>query len=377
MAWRQTYHATMDEAALHRQHGRKAWHRIVWRVLAVVLASLALISIVLVFIHLSLPVDSEWKLRPEAVGLASLGIGCVVLCCLVLLGWFLHWGNHWAAPRLPGWALWPVGILSVLAQIAAVGAAFLAMFALLFLQDDMRTVPFAGQTYYIERTYPSAGGQQPVWRAVDPLRIVTVGVLDGDNTRIAGLDDDHERQLLDFANDRVPSKQDRTTSRQPPPNDSDPGRDSSSEPQGAADRGEESKASVAPAQPTMAERCANPNANCYQSVWTRAQMDPVVVQDCIDLHSMREGSADPSEVNGSDGRWALMTLDAALGSRWTVLVERVDDRNEGAWRFVSEVPTTSIIERAKAYADVIEITATGKDGTERLKFLLNAHQWQP
>lgn len=366
----------MDEQVLRKQ-GISAGHKRIWWILAVAFACCALISSLILFFHFTTPDGSLTRVRPGAVFLAIVGLGAVVLVLLVVFGWLLVRAHQRVAPHLPVPARWLVGALGVVVEVAAAVLALVGLLLLFLQQDDMYSTRIDGQAYYVEVGYPDPDGRHSVWRAKDLVRMTKVGYLDQGNSHVDGLDRDGVKQLLLIVNhgrlDRgeiatfggaaligAAEGIDDVEAQAKAPSADDP----QQEPSPSAEP------SPSDESPSMAERCAA-GADCYESVWTRQPVEVQVVQELVDAQTQSKEGPDLLPVDGSGGTFALMTIDAAAGSRWTVIVEKAG--NDGGWRFVSEVPTTSGIERASIRGDVIDVEPAGYEGS--LAYRLDEGRW--
>lgn len=368
----------MDDQAPRRE-GIAAGRKPAWRwVLALVLACCAIISSLILFFHLTRPDGSLTRVRPGVVFLAIAGLGVVLLALLVVLGWFLVRAYQRLAPHLPALARWLVAALGVVVEVAAAVLAFVGLLLLFLQQDDMYSTRIDGQAYYVEAGYPDPDGRHSVWRAKDLVRMTKVGYLDQGNSSVDGLDREGVKQLLLLVNHGRLGRGEIATFGGAALTGAAEGIDDV-EAQAKAPSDEDSQVtepspSTQPSQsdesPSMAERCAA-GADCYESVWTRQPVEVQVVQELIDALTLSKEGPDLLPVDGSGGTFALMTIDAAAGSRWTVIVEKAG--NDGGWRFVSEVPTTSGIERASIRGDVIDVEPAGDEGA--LAYRLDEGRW--
>lgn len=368
----------MDDQAPRRQSIAAGRRPIWWWGLALVLACCALISTLILFFHLTRPDGSLTRVRPGVVFLAIVGIGAVLLSLLVLLGWLLVRAHRRVGAYLPAPARWLVGALGVVVEVAVAALALVGLLLLLLEQDDMYSTRIDGQAYYVEAGYPGADGRHSVWRAKDPVRMAKDGYLDQGNSRVDGLDREGVKQLLLIVNHGRLDRGEIATFGGAALIGAAEGIDDveaqatapSAEDSQQAEPSPSTEPSPSDEPPSMAELCAA-GADCYESVWTRQPVELQVVQELIDALTLSEEGPDLLPIDGSGGTFALMTLDAAAGSRWTVLVKKAGD--DGGWRFVSEVPTTSGIERGSIRGDVINVEPAGDEGA--LAYRLDEGRW--
>lgn len=377
MAYGADYHVSMDDQAPRRESvaaGRKP----VWRwVLALVLACCAIISSLILFFHLTGTGGSLTRVRPGVVFLAIAGLGVILLALLVVLGWLSVRANQRLAPHLPAPARWLVAALGVVVEVAAAVLALVGLLLLFLQQDDMYSTRIDGQAYYVEAGYPDPDGRHSVWRAKDLVRMTKVGYLDQGNSSVDGLDREGVKQLLLLVNHGRLGRGEIATFGGAALTGAAEGFEdveAQAKAPSADDPQQETSPSAEPSPsdepPSMAERCAA-GADCYESVWTRQPVEVQVVQELVDALTLSKEGPDLLPVDGSGGTFALMTIDAAAGSRWTVIVEKAG--NDGDWRFVSEVPTTSGIERASIRGDVIDVEPAGDEGS--LAYRLDEVRW--
>lgn len=230
------------------------------------------------------------------------------------------------------------GCAGVVVQILLIVLSFVLALGAALSIPDTRRVDAGGHTFYLEKPFMSGGRYYVVWQLRDAIRMEEIGRLDRDGSAPETLTDEQLFALRDEVGFKVDYS------------DVGAGGEASGDAGGSADRGN--------------------GQESIESVWTRQQTARSDIQQAVE-NALKNG-VDVKGVDGAGGQWAVLEIDAAAGSRWTVVVRRGDN----GWQFASEVPTSRPVGRAWSEAGIIHLTYRGDWEEQEITFEPSTGVWQ-
>lgn len=296
------------------------------------LGAAGLIGLAVWVVHMLNGQSGGVMFRPEMITAAVVATVVVLAVANIASVYILSrlWARYFSRKDRP--VRIAAGCAGVVVQILLIVLSFVLALGAALSIPDTRRVDADGHTFYLEKPFMSGGRYYVVWQLRDAIRMEEIGRLDSDGSAPETLTDKQLSALRDEVGFTVDYS------------------DAGGSAGGSADQGGDQES--------------------IESVWARQQIARSDIQQAVE-NALKNG-VDVKEVDSAGGQWALLELDAAAGSRWTVVVRRGDE----GWQYASEVPTTRPVGRAWLEAGIIHLTYRGDWEEQEITFEPSTGAWQ-